>query len=784
MRFRANHFAVILCILWSAGNGIAGTGQSDGIIPLPLHAEWHPGIFILNPKTSIFLPNRDGEFSGAAKYLTGRIGRAAGFSPAIRSAGKIPSNNCIAFIHSPTDSLGAEGYRLYVTANGVRIESGSDAGAFYAVQTLFQLLPPEIYRDKPAHDVRWSIPAVSIIDRPRFSWRGMHLDVSRHFFPKDFIKTYIDMIAMHKMNVFHWHLTDDQGWRIEIKKYPRLTEIGAWRVNRENRNWNDRAPQRKGEQPSYGGYYTQDAIREIVRYAAERHVTIVPEIEMPAHAVAALAAYPQYSCSGGPFTAPTGGVWPDSTIFCAGNDSTFLFLQEILREVMDLFPGPFIHIGGDEADKTQWKKCPRCRARMKQEGLKDEAELQSYFTKRIEKFLSSQGRRLIGWDEILEGGLPPEATVMSWRGSGGGLIAAREGHDVVMTPGEYCYFDHYQGAEQYEPPAIGGYTPLSKVYRYEPVPDSLTPVQAKHILGAQANVWSEYIPAPEHAEYMTMPRMAAMAEVLWSPGGSRNWDDFVPRVEQQMKRYESAGYRYAKSAYLVRIVPSADSIKNVMIVSLSTEMTGTEIRYTLDGAEPSAASPIYDRPFAVDKTSLVKACAFRGNEALGAITARQIVLHKAYGKHIALKHPFDGQYPGGGMSGLTDGMRGSASFNDGNWQGYHQNDLEAVVDLGESMPINRISTGFLQNTYAWIFFPSSVAYSVSDDGLTFTPAGNFEIPVAPAHQDASIREVTKELSGIRARYVKVAAKNVGTCPAWHIGRGDLAWLFVDEIVVQ
>ncbi|MEK9137784.1 MAG: family 20 glycosylhydrolase, partial [Bacteroidota bacterium] len=354
-----------------------------------------------------------------------------------------------------------------------------------------QLMSPGVFAPEPVKKRTWTIPCVAIRDWPRFEWRGMHLDVSRHFLPKKFIKTYIDMLAMHKMNVFHWHLTDDQGWRLEIKKYPKLIEVTAWRVDREDQHWNHRDPPREGEKATYGGYYTQDEIREIVKYADERNITVVPEIEMPAHTTALLAAYPQYSCTGGPFDVPPGGVWPITDIFCAGNDSTFYFLQDVLTEVMDLFPGKYIHIGGDEADKKEWKACAKCQARIKQEELKDEAELQSYFVKRIEKFIVSKGRRLIGWDEILEGGLAPEATVMSWRGTEGGIAATRQGHDAVMTPGSHCYFDHYQGKQEFEPLAIGGYTPLSKVYSYEPIPDSLTPEEAKHILGAQGNVWTE-----------------------------------------------------------------------------------------------------------------------------------------------------------------------------------------------------------------------------------------------------------------------------------------------------
>ena len=745
--------------------------------------EVHTGDFTINAKTKVVYFRSNKEMATTVEQFIDRIRTATGFNLAIADGFDVPKGNFIFFNYIHADELGDEGYRLDVEKNRITIGANADAGFFHAVQSLYQLLPPEIFSEKIVKGAAWRIPAVSIIDKPRFQWRGMHLDVSRHFFPKEFIKTYIDMIAMHKMNTFHWHLTDDQGWRIEIKKYPRLTDIGAWRVDRENRDWGSRDSQKVGEKATYGGFYTQEEIKEIIRYAADRHITIVPEIEMPAHCIAALAAYPQFSCTGGPFKVPPGSVWPDDEIYCAGNDSTFLFLQNILSEVIDLFPGKFIHVGGDEAGKAEWKKCPKCQARMKAEGLKDESELQSYFIKRIEKFLISRHRRLIGWDEILEGGLAPEATVMSWRGTDGGIAAARAGHDVVMTPGSHCYFDYYQGTRADEPQAIGGYIPISKVYQYEPIPDSLTGEQAAHILGAQANVWSEYIPTPEHAEYMTMPRMAAMAEVLWSPKERRDWNEFVPRVEQQMKRYEAANYNYARSAYLVSIGTASDSMTKSFGVTLTSEMKAPDIRYSLDGSDPAGSSTRYAGPFSIAKTATIKAAAFREGKLSGKITQQSVSVHKALYKSIVLKYPYK-KYEGGGASGLVNGIRGSKSFGDGNWQGYERNDLEAVIDLGDTIPINKITSGYLQDTKSWIFYPTSVEYLVSDDGTTFISVGRFEQAVATAHEDASTKDFTKELSVVHARYIKVIAKNIGTLPEWHVGKGDKAWLFVDEIIVE
>jgi len=521
------------------------------IIPKPLKIETLPGSFTITPQTQIFIPPDNPDVEHVALYLADRLKTVSDFETEIQLG--IPQRpvNAVILNKIRDSDLGPEGYLLKVEENSLAIEAPEPQGLFYGLQTLFQLLPPEIYSLKKVRGISWTLPCIQITDKPRYRWRGMMLDVSRHFFPKSFIKDFIDYLAMHKMNIFHWHLCDDQGWRIEIKKYPRLTEIGAWRVDRERDHWSSRQPQQEGENATYGGFYTQQEIKEIVAYAQSRFITIVPEIEMPGHCLAALASYPQYSCTGGPFTVPPGSVWPIKDVYCPGNDRTFEFLENILAEVIELFPGEFIHIGGDEVDKSTWKICPKCQARMASEDLKNEEELQSYFIKRIEKFINSNNRRLIGWDEILEGGLAPRASVMSWRGTTGGIAASRLGHDVVMSPTSNCYFDYYQGLPRREPLAIGGLLPLSTVYFFEPTPEDLSPEEAKHILGAQANLWSEFVPTPAHAEYMILPRMAALAEVVWSVKELKNWQDFVARLKKQLRRYGQAGMNHAKRAYVL-----------------------------------------------------------------------------------------------------------------------------------------------------------------------------------------------------------------------------------------
>ncbi|HFE53286.1 MAG TPA: beta-N-acetylhexosaminidase, partial [Bacteroidetes bacterium] len=533
-----------LLMLTNASLQAASSTDELGLIPAPQHVERLSGEFTFPQQLTV--ADLTG-FSGVDRvisYLEDKLSEHAGIR-CIRTQAK-PSDKTAALVltKSADSSLGEEGYRLEIRRNRIEIQAAGPAGLFYGVQTLFQLMPAQFLGNSGSLPWPVKVPCVKIQDRPRYGWRGLMLDVSRHFFPKEFIKQQIDLLAFHKMNRLHLHLTDDQGWRIEIKKYPRLTEISSWR--------------REGDGHIVGGYYTQDDLRELVKYAEDRFVTIVPEIEMPGHCVAALAAYPELSCTGGPFrVAIEWGIHPD--VYCAGNDQTFEFLEDVLTEVMDIFPSPYIHVGGDEVPKDRWQHCPKCQARIKAEGLKDEAELQSYFIRRIEKFLNAHGRRLIGWDEILEGGLAPNAVVMSWRGTKGGIAAAQADHDVVMSPTTYCYFDYYQGNPLTEPLAIGGNLPIEKVYQFDPTPAELPPDKTKHILGGQANLWTEYVPTPEQAEYMIYPRLAAMSEDLWSPKEQHSWDSFTARLQRQLQRYEALGLNYARSLFAPELSTEFDA---------------------------------------------------------------------------------------------------------------------------------------------------------------------------------------------------------------------------------
>ena len=522
----------------------------------------------------------------------------------------------------------------------------------------------------------------------------------------------------------------------------------------------------------------------MVAYAQSRFITIVPEIEMPAHVTSALAAYPQYSCTGGPFNVPTGGVWPITDIYCAGKDSTFLFLEDILTEVMELFPSKYIHIGGDEATKTEWEKCPDCKKRIKAEKLKDVGELQSYFIKRMEKFVNSKGKILLGWDEILEGGLPAEATVMSWRGFEGGIEAASQGHDVVMTPNTDCYFDYYQGPIDQEPLAIGGYLPLSKVYNFDPIPKELSSEAGKHILGGQANLWTEYVADIKHAEYMTFPRIAALAEAIWSPKEVRNWEYFSRRIQLFMKRYDLMGINYSKSAYKVSSKTEINTESKQLAVSLNSEMIGAEIHYTTDGSEPTTLSPIYYDPVIIDKTSTLKAVTIVNGKAAEKPLSQVFSFSKATIKPVKHLIPYRENNKGSDEYTLVNGIHGSINHTEGDWQTWSSANMEVVIDLQQATEIHTISVGSLQNSPAWIFFPKKMEFFVSSDGVKFQKVAEVLNDIDPLSNERQLKDFSASFNKVTANFVKVIAQNLGKCPKGHSGEGKSAWMYIDEISVE
>ncbi len=755
--------------------------RNINIIPKPVSFEKGNGNFILDAETKIIYPD-DSSIKQVADFFISQIAIPTGFKLQVGS--KHESSNVIVFTINENKALGKEEYQLTVNKESIVVQANDSKGLFYGMQTLLQLLPAEIFSpQKIATEIKWDIPVCKITDEPRFAWRGMHLDVSRHFFPKEFIKRYIDLIAMHKMNVFHWHLTDDNGWRIEIKKYPLLTDVSAWRVNREDMPWRKATtPPKPGEKADLGGFYTQGDIREIVQYAADRQIEIIPEIEMPGHTSEVFAAYPELSCTGKKLYVQPGSYWPNTDIFCAGNEEVFTFIENVLDEVAELFPSKYIHIGGDEADKTKWGKCSKCQKRINDENLEDENELQSWFIKRIEKYLISKNKRMIGWDEILEGGLAPEATVMSWRGVQGGIEAARQGHDVVMSPGTHCYFDHYQADPEFEPLAIGGFTTLKKVYSFDPIPTELNTDQAKHVLGGQGNVWTEYISTPEHAEYMAVPRMTALAEVLWTPKKDLDWDCFRKRMLTQYKRFDLMDVNYSKGSWKVDIQPAQQNDGGFSIVLESEQLE--PIHYTVDGGDPSPESPIYGKPIKIDKTTTVKAGIFVDGKLKEKISEKTISMHKALGKKGVLKENPSKRYFAKGAASLTDGLTGSGNFRDGYWLGFKGKDMDLEIDLGETIEITSISEKFFQRGASWVFLPKEVVFTILDNDKNIL-SEKILVPRASLNHEGKIVEVFEaNFEKVKGRYVQVMAKSIKTCPAWHEGAGGECWIFTDEVIVE
>ncbi|MEH0152823.1 glycoside hydrolase family 20 protein [Limibacter armeniacum] len=738
------------------------------VIPQPAFIEYGQGYFNLNSATPILYPENDVALEKTARLLQGFIKASLGFEPEVRIGDKQAEGIVLV-----SENKGeAEAYELEVNDKQILITGASAKGAFYGIQTLRQLIPA--HSDKVVR-----IAAMHIKDAPRFSYRGMHLDVSRHFFDTSFVKQYIDLIAMHKLNTFHWHLTDDQGWRIEIKQYPKLTSIGSKRKETLVGHA-DRSKEYDGQ--PYGGYYTQDEIKEVIKYASDRYITIIPEIEMPGHALAALSAYPELGCTGGPYEAATTfGVFDD--VFCAGNDSTFHFIENVLDEVMALFPSEYIHVGGDECPKASWEKCAKCQARIKAEGLKNEHELQSYFITRMEKYLNSKGRQIIGWDEILEGGLAPNATVMSWRGMEGGIDAAKSKHNVIMAPNSHMYFDAYQSLnKETEPLAIGGYLNVEKVYSFEPVPEALEESEQGYIIGAQANLWTEYIATPEHVEYMVLPRMAALSEVLWSDKKVRDIDSFKPRLLHLINYYGEMRLNYAKHIFDVDIETVANAETGKVEVKLSSFSNG-ELYYTIDGSEPDEKSNQYTgKVLEIDDNSVFKAVSFFNNKK-GVTKTEAIPLSKSSFKPLTLLSQPSSRYQKF-VSALNDGLRGTMIFGNGAWVGINQGNLEALIDLEKKEPVSRVKVGTLVQAGSWIMGARSLKVYSSYDGQGFTLLAAKTYPETKQGSKDTIVDLEVNFEAVNTQYLKVVVERQGKLPTWHTGKGKNAYLFVDEIIVE
>ena len=608
-----NHFALLLlfgCAVSCTQPENSISNESIGIIPLPSTYELKPGTFYITGQSSIGIDKSDPEMTALANYFNEEISDATGFSLPVNNSGTI------IFQLGEHKELGEEGYQLSISSDQLILSAYKHHGIFNGIQSVLQLLPPEIKSKTVQADATWSINCIEVTDKPQFAWRGLMLDVSRHFFTKQEVKKFIDQMAEYKYNVFHWHLTDDQGWRLEVKSLPGLTAIGAWRAPRVG-NWWEREPQLPTDSLSYGGYYTTEDIREIVEYAQQRYVTIVPEIDIPGHSMAALSAYPEISCTGGPFHVNVGNTFYTKieNSLCAGNEQTFEVLDSVFAEVARLFPSPYIHIGGDECYKGFWEKCSKCKMRMQKEHLKNLEELQSYFVKRVAAMVQKRGKQVIGWDEILEGGLAPETIVMSWRGMKGGIEAAKQGHSVIMTPTDHCYLDFYQGDPTVEPNTYSMLR-LQDCYKYQLIPDS---VDASLIMGGQGNLWTESVPHYRQVEYMLWPRALAISETLWTDARLRNWKFFVNRVEQQFERFDRSGVNYARSIYDPIIYPHWDKERQLKI-AMKTEIEGLSLFYTFDNTIPDIYSNMYTDTLSIPKNaSMLRVAAYKGQEQAGRL---------------------------------------------------------------------------------------------------------------------------------------------------------------------
>ena len=685
------------------------------------------------------------------------------------------------------NSLALEEYTIRISKDKVTVKAGGLNGFNYAIQTLKQMLPVEIYGSAPAQDKNWSLPCAEIKDKPRFSYRGLHMDVSRHFFTVDEVKKYIDIMEIHKLNTLHWHLTDDQGWRLEIKKYPLLTEVGSIR----NKTLIGHAYEEKGfDNTRYGEgcYYTQEEVKDILEHAASKGITVIPEIDLPGHMLAALAAYPELGCTGGPYE--VWGMWGIADdVLCVGKEHTMQFLEDVLSEVCELFPAEYVHIGGDECPKVRWESCPHCQAKIAELGLKDddryqaEHYLQGYVTARMEKFLAQKGKKLIGWDEILEGELAPNATVMSWRGVSGGLQAVRMGHDAIMTPNTFFYLDYYQSVDkEHEPLAIGGYLPIEKCYSYEPFTADMTDEEKAHVLGVQANLWTEYIATADHLFYMLLPRLAALAEVQWCQPEVKNWERFVESADDFCAIYDMLGYRYATHLFNASGKVSVNKEKGCVEVALDAQ-GDTPVRYTLDGSDPGPDSPLYTEPIEIRESCTIKAISDRpGMEA--RIWKRQFNAHKAMGRPVQALTATHPSYTFSCPDLLTDGLIGAGPYNSGDFAGWYNQPLEAVIEMdGSEYSEATLSTYVLKGD--WIFGPKSITIQTSDDGKNFTDTAFLAVEDnGLINEGNGCLDYTLSFDSTSAKYLKVIAETVTELPDWHPGAGNPGFLFADEIIVK
>lgn len=769
----------VLCILFSTcfyACSEKRTLNSDyEIIPKPLDVNCKgDASFLLKDGVAVIYPENNRKMQDNAEFLVDYVERQTGVK--LTSHAGMPVDGAICLTLDLSDD-NAEAYKLIVNDKRVCISGASEAGVFYGIQTLRKSLPV-------AQDINVNLSAVEIYDKPRFAYRGAMLDVARHFYTVDEVKTFIDMLALHNINRFHWHLTDDQGWRIEIKKYPKLMSVASERKETVVGRWYSGIYDGK----PYGGYYTQDELRDVIDYAAKRHITIIPEVDLPGHMQAALTAYPELGCTGGPYEVRT--IWGVSQdVLCVGNDFTLQFVKDVLSEVADIFPSEYIHIGGDECPKVRWEKCPKCQERIKSLGLKSDAKhtkeqrLQSYMIQEAAKYLKEKGKRIIGWTEILEGGLVPDATLMSWIGESGGIEAAHQHHDVIMTPNTYLYFDYYQSKKvEDEPLAIGGYLPIEKTYNYEPMPKELTKEEQQYIKGVQANLWTEYIPVFSQVQYMVLPRLGAAAEVQWTDPSKKDYKDFLRRVPHLVAVYDCYGWNCATHVYDVNVDMKADTVNHVLNVQLST-MANDPIYYTLDGQDPTEKSLKYTKPFTIDQSVVLKTMAVHPDRT-SKISVDTIRFNKATLKPVVLLQPNESRFSPDGPVVLVDGRNGNHSFDTGAWLAVAGNDLEAVINMQAETILSSASVHVYVRKDAWLFDARGFSVSVSSDNKNYKEVASQEYKQMQESDSDGIIEHELSFDPCKATYVKIKVISEKSMPDWHWDAGKAPFLLVDEIILN
>lgn len=746
--------------------------QASPLVPRPVSLEESKGFFRFDKNTVLAVP--DEAQRPIAENFAALFTHSGGFTPTVQTG----QEGDIVFLTDTT--LKAEAYELQVTPRQIRIKAADNCGYFYALQSLRLMLPPAIEGQNNA-DVRWTIPAVTIKDEPRFGYRGYMLDVARYFLPKDDVIRLIDCMAMLKLNRLHLHLSDDNGWRLEIKQYPKLTEVGAWRVDRPGKTFPERRNPKPGEPTPVGGFYTQEDMKEIIRYAEDRQIEVIPEIDIPAHSNAALAAYPEYAC---PVVKDFIGVLPgmggynSEIIFCAGNDNVYTFLQNVMDEVMALFPSRYVNLGGDEARKTNWKKCPLCQARIHREHLADEEALQGYFMGRMADYVRSHSKEVIGWDELTNSKLPDEAIILGWQGYGqAALKAAAQGHRFIMTPARILYLIRYQGPQWFEPVTYFGNNTLKDVYDYEPVQADWKPEYEPLLMGVQGCMWTEFCNQPEDVFYLTFPRLAALAETAWSPKGSKDWPSFLNGLDNYVAHLSAKGIVSARSMFNIQhsVKPTADGR---LEVTLECERPDMEIRYTTDGSTPTAQSPLYEKKLVIDKDITIKATTFAHHEIQGKLLELPLTWN------LATARPLTGIPQTANI--VVNGLRGSLKESDFEWYtGDLGKDISFTVDLQEEKDIQECTVGNITNYGMGVHKPRAVKVELSTDNRTFTEAGNLHFNDAEIFKEGNfIENLTIKTDGKKARYVRFTLETPGNCPPDHVRPGQPSKICIDEVIIK